>query len=205
MKIPRLQKLGHGYWVTIGLLAAACAASSVLSVQYQLPARPSDPIPRTITLAFQDGRKTDAFLTPMARDELENFSNVFALTVSKRGGSGELKGAYELAPLFREILRVRLENAGLKVAAPGAKADAEFKFELKEFKLDFGDRKWTALIAYNALLLKDSSLLAQQVVNGSAERVKVIGKTDAEKVLGELLSDTINQMDLAALFKQAGL
>ena len=205
MKIPQLRKLGYGGWVAIGILAAACAASNVLSVHYQLPARPSDPIPRSVTLAFEDGRKTDAFLTPMARDELENFSNVYALTVSKRGGSGELKGAYELGPLFREILRVRLENAGLKVVAPGAKADAEFKLGLKEFKLDFGDRKWTARIAYDALLLRDGSMLAKQAVNGSAERVKIIGKTDAEKVLGELLSDTINQMDLTALFKQAGL
>jgi hypothetical protein len=141
----------------------------------------------------------------MARDELESFSNVYALTVSKPGGSGELKGAYELGPLFREILRARLENAGLKVVAPGAKADAELKLGLKEFQLDFGDRKWTARVAYDALLRKDGSMLAQQAVNGSAERVKIIGKTDAEKVLGELLSDTINQMDLTALFKQAGL
>ncbi len=205
MKIPQLRKFGYGWCVAIGILAAACATSNVLSVHYQLPARPSDPIPRSVTLAFEDGRKTDAFLTPMARDELENFSNVYALTVSKRGGSGELKGAFELGPLLKEILRVRLENAGLKVVAPGMRADAEFKFGLKEFKLDFGDRKWTAVVAYDALLLKDGSMLAKQAVNGSAERVKVIGKTDAEKVLGELLSDTINQMDLTALFKQAGL
>lgn len=205
MKIHQLRKLGFRGWVAIGILAAACAASNVLSVHYQLPAQPSAAIPRSVTLAFEDGRKTNAFLTPMARDELENFSNVYALTVSKRGGSGELKGAYELGPLFREILRARLENAGLKVVAPGAKADAEFKLGLREFKLDFGDRKWTAVVAYDALLLKDGSMLARQAVNGSAERVKIIGKTDAEKVLGELLSDTINQMDLTALFKQAGL
>jgi len=29
-------------------------------------------------------------------------------------------------------------------------------------------------------------------------------KADAEKVLGELVSDGINQMDVSALFKQAG-
>jgi hypothetical protein len=205
MTIPALRKPGMGCWIALGLLAAACAASNVLSVQYQLPARPLAPIPRLVTLEFQDGRKTDAFLTPMARDELEGFSNVYALTVSQHGGTKELKGAYELGPLFREILRVRLENAGLKVAAPGVKADAEFKFALKEFKLDFGDRKWAAVVAYDALLSKDGAMLAQQAVNGSAERVKVIGKTDAEKVLGELLSDAINQMDLTGLFKQAGL
>jgi hypothetical protein len=205
MKIGQLRIRGYGFWVAISILAAACAASNVLSVHYQLPTRPGDPIGRSVTLVFEDNRKTGAFLTPMAREELENFSSVFALSVSQRGGAADLKGAYELGSLFREILRVRLENAGLKVVASGAKADAEFKFGLKEFKLDFGDRKWTALIAYDALLLKDGALLARQAVNGSAERVKIIGKTDAEKVLGELLSDTINQMDLSALFRQAGL
>jgi hypothetical protein len=29
-------------------------------------------------------------------------------------------------------------------------------------------------------------------------------KADAEKVIGELVSDAVNQMDLASLFKQAG-
>jgi hypothetical protein len=33
----------------------------------------------------------------------------------------------------------------------------------------------------------------------------LLKRSDAEKVLGELVSDAINQMDLGALFKQAGL
>jgi len=188
----------------VALLPVACATSNVLGVNYQLPARPSDPIARGVVIAFEDARKDSAFLSPSAREELEGFTNVYALTVSKPGRSGELRGAYTLGPLFMEILRYRLEDAGLKVLPAGAAADAQFKFVLKEFRMDFGDRKWSATVAYEARLLKNEALLSQQTVNGSAERVMWMKQADAEKVIGELVSDTINQMDLAALFKQAG-
>jgi hypothetical protein len=188
----------------VALSAAACATSNVLGVNYQLPARPSEPIPRSVAIVFEDARKDSALLSRSAREELEGFTNVFALTVSKPGRSGELKGAYPLGPLFTEILRYRLEDAGLNVLPSSAGADAQFTFVLKEFQMDFGDRKWSAAVAYEARLVKNEALLSRQTVNGSAERVMWMKKADAEKVIGELMSDTINQMDLAALFKQAG-
>jgi hypothetical protein len=136
---------------------------------------------------------------------LEGFSNAFALTVSRPGQSGELRGAFELAPLFREVLRARLEGAGIRVAAPGAAADAQLKFVLKEFRLDYRDRLWSSRMGYEALLVRDGATLSRQTVSGSAERPKIMGKSEAEKVVSELVTDTINQMDVAALFKQAGL
>jgi hypothetical protein len=185
------------------LLVAACATSNVLSVNYLLPARSNEIPGRSVAIAFEDARKDGAFLSPSARQELEGFTNVYALTVSKPGRSGELKGAYALGPLFTEILRYRLEDAGVKVLPPGA--GAQLTLVLKEFRMDYGDRKWSASVAYDARLMKNETLLSQQTVNGSAERVVLMKKTDAEKVIGELVSDTVNQMDLAALFKQAGL
>ncbi len=192
----------------LGLLAvlgaAACATSNVLGVNYLLPAQPGASIGRSVAIAFEDARKDSAVLSPSARDELEGFTNVYALTVSKPGRSGELKGAYALGPLFTEILRYRLEDAGVRVVPSGAAADALFKFVLKDFRMDFGDRKWSATVAYEGRLLKNEALLSQQAVNGSAERMMWMKKADAEKVIGELVSDAVNQMDLASLFKQAG-
>lgn len=188
----------------VAVCLAGCAASSVLGVNYRTPEPPAQRIQRTVVLEVEDARATSAFLTPMARDELEGFSNAFALTVSGPIGSGELRGAYELAPLFREILRARLETAGARVVASGA-ADARFKFVLKEFKLDFGDRKWSSRMSYEAMLLRDGAVLSRQTVNGSAERLKIMGRTEAEKLLSELLTDTVNEMNAAALFQQAGL
>ncbi len=51
--------------------------------------------------------------------------------------------------------------------------------------------------------VKNGRLLAMQSVNGSAERLKVMGKSDAEKVLAELLTDMVNKLDIAKLFQQA--
>jgi hypothetical protein len=201
----RLQKWGYGAWVAFGILAAACASSNVMNVQYQLPALAGGPIPRSVVIVFEDARKNRAFLTPSAREELEGFSDVYALTVSKPGRGNELRGAYALGPLFTEILRYRLEDSGVKVMPPGANADAELNVVLNEFQLDFGDRKWSASVAYEARLLKNGILLSMQAVTGSAERVMFMKRADAEKVVGELVSDTINQMDLTGLFKRAGL
>ena len=58
-------------------------------------------------------------------------------------------------------------------------------------------------MSYQANLLKDGRLLAMESVSGSAERLKVMGKSDAEKLLGELMSDMVNKLDLAKLFQQA--
>jgi len=201
----RLQKWGYGAWVAFGILAAACASSNVMNVQYQLPALAGGPIPRSVVVVFEDARKNRAFLTPSAREELEGFSDVYALTVSKPGRGNELRGAYPLGPLFTEILRYRLEDSGVKVMPPGANADAELNVVLNEFQLDFGDRKWSASVAYETRLLKNGTLLSMQAVTGNAERVMFMKKADAEKVVGELVSDAINQMDLTGLFKRAGL
>jgi len=191
--------------MAIFALAAACASSNVLNVKYQLPPHAGISTARAVAIAFDDERKTEAFLTPSARNELKDFAGVYALTVTPPGGSGELKGAYTLDSLFKELLRYRLENAGVKVAAPGATAEAEVMLILNEFQLDFGDRKWTTLVAYRAQLMRGGAMLSQQTVNGSAERVFLTGKRDADRVVGELLSDAINKLDVALLFKQAGL
>ena len=191
--------------VMILALVAACASSNVLSVKYQLPPPAGETLMRNVTIAFVDDRKTDAFLTPSARNELEGFAGVYALTVTRPGGGGELKGAYPVDVLFKEVLRYRLENAGVKVVPPGKMADAELKLALKEFQLDFGDRKWGAAVAYTAQLLRNATVASKQSINGSAERTFLMGKSDADKVVGELVSDTINKLDVALLFKQAGL
>ncbi len=200
---PRLLLLGCA--LLAALTATACASSSVLSVAYHLPPRPVERLSRVVTLEVADERPNKAFLTPSAAAELEGFTNVYALAVSPYGGSGDLKGAYEVGPLFRELMKYRLENAGITVAAAGAKADAQVKFVLREFRMDYGDRKWAVFTGYDALVLREGGPAAKQAINGSAERLRIMGKTDAEKVIGELVSDALNRLDVAALFKQAGL
>ena len=202
MTPARLRLLGCAL---LAWLAAACASPSVLSVAYRLPPQPAERVSRTVVLEVADERAQKAFLSPSAAAELEGFTGVYALAVTPYGRSEDLKGAYEAAPLFRELMKYRLENAGVTVAASGAAADAQVRFVLREFRLDYGDRKWTTFAGYEVQLLKAGGVAASQAVQGSAERLRIMGKTDAEKLIGELVSDALNRLDVAALFKQAGL
>ena len=96
-------------------------------------------------------------------------------------------------PLWRSVLRLK----------PFIEAEFDLEIRLKEFKLDLAGRKWIFKMNYQANLLKNGSLLAMESVNGSAERLKVMGKSGAEEVLGEMLTDMVNKLDLAKLFQQA--
>jgi len=95
-----------------------------------------------------------------------------------------------------------LENEGGHFITNPQKTDASLEIQLKEFKLDIVKRKWILRMSYQAGLSKNSGQVAKESVNGSAERLKVMGKSDAEKILGELVTDMVNKLDVAKLFKQ---
>ena len=56
---------------------------------------------------------------------------------------------------------------------------------------------------YEARLLKEDRLLAEQTISGDAERIKAFGIGDAEKVLGDIFSDSVNRLNVRKLFEQA--
>lgn len=69
--------------------------------------------------------------------------------------------------------------------------------------MDLVDHNWVAAPNYDARLLKDNKLLLTETFSGDAERVKVIGRGDAEKVLGEIFTDIVNQLDIRNLLDHA--
>lgn len=201
-------KFGKRWMLTVPLLAfaflaGACASKPYLKVQYQLPSPSGTLEGKKVQLAVADTRDKKVFLTGNAQKALKDFRDTFSLLVLHEGGSGNLMGAYDPISLLREIFRQRLMNAGVRVVYVADLADFELKIEVKEFNLDFANRKWIARMNYRAGLIKNGSLLSKETVSGEAERLKVIGKNDAEKILSELLSDTANRLNLAGLFEQA--
>jgi hypothetical protein len=72
---------------------------------------------------------------------------------------------------------------------------------LKVFKLDLVGRKWVINMTYQANLVRQNRFAAGETVTGSAERMRVVGSKDAEMVVGELVTDVVNRLDLSALFK----
>jgi len=168
-----------------------------------LPASSTALTGESLSLTISDRRNGDAFLSANASKSLKNFNGTYSLVVLRDDGSGNLIGAYDLDSLLREIFKQRLENEGLQVIAGADNADARLEIQVKEFKLDLAGSKWLLRMSYQADLSKNSGMLAKESVNGSAERLEVMGKSDAEKILGELVTDMVNKLNVTGLFQQA--
>ena len=189
--------------MVMAVLVSSCASKPFLKVQYQLPSSSTALAGETIALTISDSRKDAAVLGSTAKKSIKNFNGTYSLVVLRADGSGNLIGAYALDSLLKEIFKHRLENEGLQVVATADNADASLEIQLKEFKLDIVDHKWLLRMSYQAGLSKNSGLIAKESVNGSAERLKLMGKNDAEKILGELVSDMVNKLGVAKLLQQA--
>ena len=56
-------------------------------------------------------------------------------------------------------------------------------------------------MTYQANLIRQNRFAAGETVTGSAERLRVVGSKDAELVIGELITDVVNRLNLSELFK----
>jgi ABC-type uncharacterized transport system auxiliary subunit len=185
------------------MITVACSSKPFLIVHYQLPSSSDTLAGKEMSLVINDTRENKAFLGESAGKSLREFNDTFSLVVLKEDGSGNLLGVYGIKPLISEIFKQRLINLGMQVPSPAIKSDYELEIILKEFQLNLAGRKWVVNMNYQANLLKNGKILAVEAVNGSAERLKVMGKSDAEKVLGELVTDMVNKLDLAKMMEKA--
>ncbi len=187
------------------ILIGACSSKQFLIVQYEMPA-PSDVLTgREVLPIVSDYRENKTFLTENARKALKEFDDTYSLVAVNADGSGNLLGIYEVDALLLEIFKHRLNNLGVRVPPPSSYSEYEVEIYLKDFKLDLAGRKWVMQMSYQANLIKDGKKLATETVSGSAERVKLTGKSDAEKLLGELMSDMVNKLDLPKLFLHSSI
>jgi hypothetical protein len=189
--------------LTLLFVTGACSSKPFFVVHYQLPSPSNTLAGKEVSQVTIDIREAKAFLSENAKKSFREFNETYSLVVLKEDGSGNLLGVFELEALITEIFKQRLTGLGLQVSAPANQTAYELEIKLKEFKLDLAGRKWIFNMSYQANLLKNRKLLAMESVNGSAERLKVMGHSDAEKMLGELLTDMVNKLDLVKLFQQA--
>ena len=189
----------------LAFFAGACTSKPFLKVQYQLPSPSSTLEGKQVSLAVSDMRSKETLVTETARQSLRDFKGTFSLVVLRDDGSGNLRGAYDLVSLFSEVFQQRLKNEGIQATTVADSTLPELKIEITEFQIDFADRKWIVGMNYKASLLDNGNLLSKESVSGQAERLKVMGKQGAEKILSELLTDVVNKLNLVGLFQQARL
>lgn len=190
-------------WVIVAVVGA-CASKSYIDINYRLPVASDDLKGKSVFLDCRDIRPDKTIFGQKAQAEFKHFTGLFSLSV-QQGKKPFVAGAFDLPSLFKEAFKRRLENSGLNVIKQPEKTIPVLEIVIKEFRLDLVDRKWVAGIRYEARLLKGDLLLVTTTISGDAERLKVIGQGDAEKVLGEIFTEIVNRLNLRKLLDRATL
>ncbi|MBW2028667.1 MAG: hypothetical protein JRH06_02200 [Deltaproteobacteria bacterium] len=183
----------------------SCSSVPHLKVDYRLPPSTEELKGQKVVLSFSDVRRDKEILGKGARDKFRDFSGKILFSLSRGTEEGFMVGVYDLPLFIRELFKRRLENEGLGVLGPGETGDSEIQIALEEFKLDFMGGKWHFKMAYQARLKKEGKVLSRQMIRGRGERLRVIGTGDAHKIVGESLTDLVNQLDVGRLLRQAGM
>lgn len=187
------------------LLYAGCASTSYIEVTYRLPAAQANMDPKTVFLQVVDQRPQATITGPNATGDLKHFTGLFSLYMVPEGKAPELIGAFDLTALFKEAFKKRLETEGVTVLDTQAADKPSLDIQLNEFLLDRDGKNWKAALSYKAVTSKAGRVLTNQTVSGSAERLKIVGTRDAEKLLGEIFSDMVNRLDPEKLLSHPDL
>lgn len=191
-------------------LSASCTPLPRLSVTYRLPAQSDALKGKKVCFSFEDARASKEVIGLGARAEFPSLRENISVSIARGEEAGFMLGVFELSGLMREVFKARLERCGVEIVPSGERADAELAIVLKEFFLDLEGtllegRKWDIKMGYEARLIKGDTVLSTQTVTGEGERLKLIGTGQADTVLGEIVTDMVNRLDLPRLFQQAHL
>jgi|GEM_PF-319367 CheY-like chemotaxis protein len=204
------RRLNQGWMWILGILAVlffiqACSSIAYVQLNDRLPARASALEGKKVFLAVEDERKTKDFAGRGVKREFDNFSESIAYSVKKGTEPGLKMGLYDVPSLVREAFRLRVENEGAEIVPEKKVAQVELVFALQEFSLDLVDRNWKVRLGYEVRLVKDGAVLSKQFATGEAERLKIMGTEQADVVVADLFADVMNRLNVAKLFRDAGL
>ncbi len=116
-----------------------------------------------------------------------------------------LAGQHHLTELFQTVFEKRLAELGCGTTDRSGAGIPVLTIVLKQFILDLQHHHWKAEMAYEAELSLADHPTATNSIQGSAERVRVVGSKGADRVLGEIFSDVVNRLNLKQLFENAKL
>ncbi len=186
------------------LMITACAKPYHFYVKYDLPQATSPTLEKKVYLKVIDGRTTKTFLSDKAQNEFDLWDGTFAIYYTEKKPKSGVD-TYKLTALIRTIMTQRLESKGIQVMDQQSADLPTFEMTLKKIYLDLQDRTWVSDISYEVNLTGNDLKTGRETVSGKAERTKVMGRGAGEILVSELLTDTINRLDIDKLFKNAGL
>jgi hypothetical protein len=195
--------LGFLFVLTMALLLS-CSPIPYLQLEYRLPTKSEMLQGKRVYVTVEDTRTHKDIIGEGAREEFENFSGNVSFSVAHTSGPGTVVGIYDVASLFKEAFIRRLQNEGVEVAPGAQRGTLQLTIVLQRFLLDLTDREWTLKMAYELKLSRDGNVLSRQLVSGDGERLKLIGRDQADVLAGEVFTDLVNRADLNRLFREAG-
>jgi len=186
------------------LFLASCATLPYLNLTYRLPTGKSEMTGPRVALGIGDVRRARSILGAGAMEEFGSQETI-SFAVAEGGGPASRLGIYDYPQLFKEAFKQRLEHDGIMVASGVEPGEAEISIVIKEFFLDLVNRRWQVRMRYEARLVKNGRILVSQNINGDGERLKIFGRDQAEELVGEVFTDTVNQLNPRGLLAQSGL
>lgn len=199
----KCKQMFFGAAIAAVMLSWGCASTRSLQVDYRLPATTATVAQPKVALAIVDKRSDPQILGPGARAILKDFADRFVLVVVTPDQSYQLTSAYDLNSTLHEAFKRRLELAGAVVLPKGVSEDLVLQIDLKDFAIEALGSNWTMKTAYEAVVLRNGRQVANQTASGSGERLKIMGKGEAEKLLSDMVSEMVNKLDIPKLLDAA--
>jgi hypothetical protein len=210
-----MKMINQGKRLALGVLLmvtvlGSCASIPILEITYGIPPDSNSLEGKEVSFRVLDARSDKDMIGPGAEKDLEQWAGDFYLSLARGTKRGFRKGIYGLPQLLEEVFRKRLETVGVKVVeAPGGEHPA-LVVALNGFFLDLTtvsvvEKKWVATLEYEARLENPDGSMAKQTISGKHEKTKLIGLKQANEMLGDLVTDAVNRLDLERLFEQAGV
>jgi hypothetical protein len=209
-EVQRMKRLRQAGTLTLGIcflfaLIVSCTKIPQVNVLYRLPPKKTELKDLKVFLSFEDQRANKDFLGPGAKADYKNFSENFSFSIATDTDQGFRIGVFDLPSLIMETFKRKLEYEGITILKEVGGEDAEMVIVLKEFLLDKVKWNWVFKMSYEAKLEKDGRMLARQTFTGQAEQFKLVGTKEADKIVGEIYTGLVNQLDVKRLFQQGGL
>jgi hypothetical protein len=177
----------------------ACATIPTLEVTYNTKLQSNILEGKELYFGFVDKRVNKDIIGKGAKRIYKNFSGNINYILSKGEKENLLVGIYDIETLFKKTFTLYLENMGLQLVPERKEGIPELTINLYDFTLDLSGRRWLATIDYGAEFTQEGKVLTNRF-KGQGEKVRIAGIKQAHQVMSETFNDTINKLDVKALF-----
>ncbi|HEA69416.1 MAG TPA: hypothetical protein ENI07_21780 [Desulfobacterales bacterium] len=185
-------------------LISSCSSIPRFQLTYRLPAEQITLAGNKVYVTLEDMREDKRIFGEGAHRKFKNIPESISFYIALGSAPGTGKGIYQPPDLLKKALESRLKHEGIEVVPEGA-APIRMSVLLKTFFMDRKDWIWKVTISYEARLAIEGKVRASEFVSAEAERFELVGKEQAEAMLGELLTDVVNRLNLNRLFQESKL